>query len=79
MYVRIATAQVKPGLLDELSEQMVQGFERAIAQGLQVPGFLAQTSGFRSEQMAQPSFADRDDGSRTCRRPGLQDAQHTHA
>jgi len=40
MYVRVATAQIKPGMLDELAEEMVRGFEEALAQGRQVPGFV---------------------------------------
>ena|SRR5258706_13238634 len=40
MYVRVATAQIKPGMLDELSKEMVRGFEEAFAQGRQVPGFV---------------------------------------
>jgi len=41
MYVRVATAQIKPGMLDELAEEMVRGFEEALAQGRQVPGFVS--------------------------------------
>src|SRR5438045_508893 len=40
MYTRIATGQVKPGMLDELSEVMIHNFEEAVAQSRQAPGFL---------------------------------------
>jgi heme-degrading monooxygenase HmoA len=40
MYTRIATGQVKPGMLDELSDAMIHNFEQAVAQSQQAPGFL---------------------------------------
>jgi heme-degrading monooxygenase HmoA len=40
MYIRVATAQIKSGMVDELAEKMTRYFEEAIAQARQVPGFL---------------------------------------
>jgi heme-degrading monooxygenase HmoA len=40
MYVRIGTAQIKPGMLDELSEAMIQTFQEGAALARQIPGFL---------------------------------------
>ncbi|MEP7284162.1 MAG: hypothetical protein ABI947_00175 [Chloroflexota bacterium] len=40
MYVRVAIAEIKPGMLDELSEEMIRNFEAGVALATPIPGFL---------------------------------------
>lgn len=40
MYVRVATAQIKAGMVDKLATEMIRYFEAASAQARQLPGFL---------------------------------------
>jgi heme-degrading monooxygenase HmoA len=40
MYVRVAIGQIKPGMLDQLADELIRGFEESIAKAQQAPGLL---------------------------------------